>query len=111
MSQLFAPIQLRELRLANRVVVSPMCEYSAVDGVAQSWHTVHLGQLALASAGLLMFEATAVEPAGRITPGCLGLYDEATEAALANVIGTLRDLNPRVHVPLSRAATMSFPTM
>ena len=101
MSQLFTPIDLRELRLANRVMVSPMCEYSAVDGVAQPWHTVHLGQLALASAGMLMLEATAVEPDGRITPGCLGLWDDATEAALAGVVGTLRGLNPRAHVPLA----------
>ena len=101
MSQLFTPIDLRELRLANRVMVSPMCEYSAVDGVAQPWHTVHLGQLALASAGMLMLEATAVEPDGRITPGCLGLWDDATEAALADVVGTLRGLNPRAHVPLA----------
>jgi len=100
LSRLFAPIALRELRLANRVVVSPMCQYSAVDGVAQPWHRVHLGQLALASAGLLLLEATAVEPRGRITPGCLGLWDDATEHALGGVVTALRALNPTVHVPL-----------
>ena len=99
-SMLFEPITLRELTLANRVVVSPMCQYSAVDGEAQPWHTVHLGQLALASAGLMMLEATAVSPEGRITPGCLGLWSDDTEAALAALLGTLRGLNPDVHVPI-----------
>ena len=61
MSYLFQPLTLRELTLPNRAVVSPMCQYSAVDGVAQSWHTVHLGQLAMADAGLLLIEATAVD--------------------------------------------------
>ena len=101
MSQLFEPIALRELALANRIVVSPMCQYSAIDGRAQSWHTVHLGQLALASAGMLMLEATAVEARGRITPGCLGLWNDDTEAALATLLGTLRDLNPAVRVPIA----------
>lgn len=100
-SRLFSPLRLGELELANRVMVSPMCQYSAVDGVAQPWHAVHLGQLALASAGLLMLEATAVEPGGRITPGCLGLYDDATEIALADTLRTLRGLNPDVHLPLA----------
>ena len=101
MSQLFEPITLRELRLANRVVVSPMCQYSAVEGAAQPWHAVHLGQLALASAGLTMLEATAVEPRGRITPGDLGLWDDATEAALGEVVRNLRSLNPRAPLPLA----------
>ena len=99
-SKLFEPITLRGLTLPNRVVVSPMCQYSAVDGEAQPWHTVHLGQLALASAGLTMLEATAVSPEGRITPGCLGLWNDETEAALAALLGTLRGLNPDVHVPI-----------
>jgi len=89
-STLFSPLALRRLTLPNRIVVSPMCQYSAVDGAATHWHLVHLGQLALGGAGLLMVEATAVEPRGRITPGCLGLWDDATEAALASVVRAIR---------------------
>lgn len=91
---LFQPLDLRQINLPNRIVVSPMCQYSAVDGCAQPWHVVHLGQLAQGGAGLLLLEATAVEPIGRITPGDLGLYDDATEAALDPVMKTLRSLNP-----------------
>ena len=61
-SALFQPIDLRELRLANRIMVSPMCQYSASEGNANDWHLIHLGQLALGGAGLLCIEATAVEP-------------------------------------------------
>src|SRR5690606_10565084 len=92
MSPLFAPLTLRSLVLPNRVVVSPMCQYSAVEGRAQPWHTVHLGQFATGGAGLVFIEATAVEPAGRISPGCLGLYDDATEAALGEVLRALRSV-------------------
>ena len=94
MSRLFEPLQIGDLKLANRVVVSPMCQYSAVEGCAQPWHTVHLGQLAMSAAGMLILEATAVEPEGRITPGCLGLYDDATEKALAGLLPVLRSVNP-----------------
>ena len=85
-SALFQPIDLRGLTLANRIVVAPMCQYSAVDGVAQDWHMIHVGQLALSGAGLAFVEATGCEPRGRISPGCLGLWDDATEAALKRVI-------------------------
>ena len=98
MSALFSPIRLRSLTLPNRIVVSPMCQYSAVDGCAQPWHTVHLGQLAIGGAGMLIVEATAVEPVGRITAGCLGLYDDATEAALTALARTLRQVSP---IPLA----------
>jgi len=94
MSTLFSPLSLRSLRLSNRIVIAPMCQYSAVDGIAQPWHTVHLGQLALSGAGLLIVEATAVEPIGRITAGCLGLYDEPTEQAMAELVRTLRQISP-----------------
>jgi 2,4-dienoyl-CoA reductase-like NADH-dependent reductase (Old Yellow Enzyme family) len=76
-SQLFSSFQLGALALANRIVVSPMCQYSAEAGCATAWHRVHLGQMAQSGAGLLLIEATAVEAAGRITPGCLGLYSDA----------------------------------
>ncbi len=86
MSALFSPIQLRALTLANRITVSPMCQYSAVDGSAGDWHLMHLGQFAVAGAGMLVIEATHVEPRGRITHGCLGLYSDENEAALSRVV-------------------------
>jgi 2,4-dienoyl-CoA reductase-like NADH-dependent reductase (Old Yellow Enzyme family) len=94
MSQLFTPWQIGELELPNRIVVAPMCQYSAVDGCAGDWHLIHLGQLALSGAGLLVLEATAVSREGRISPTDLGLYDEASEAALARVLAVLRAQSP-----------------
>ena len=90
MSKLFESIALRELVLANRVVVSPMCQYSATDGSANDWHVVNLGHYALSGPGLAFFEATHVSPEGRITPGCLGLYSDANEAGMARVVQFLR---------------------
>jgi 2,4-dienoyl-CoA reductase-like NADH-dependent reductase (Old Yellow Enzyme family) len=87
---LFRPIRLRELELANRIVVSPMCQYSADDGTASDWHLIHLGTLAMSGAALLIVEATGVEAVGRITPGCLGLYSDANERALAPVVSAAR---------------------
>ncbi len=89
-SSLFTTIGLRDLTLANRIVVSPMCQYSADDGSATDWHMQHLGSLAVSGAGLVMIEATAVERAGRITHGCLGLYSDANEAALGRVVAACR---------------------
>ena len=94
MSHLFTPLRLGELRLANRIVVAPMCQYSATDGTAGDWHMIHLGQLALSGAGLLVLEATAVSPEGRITPGDLGLYSGASEAALARILAAIRAHSP-----------------
>ncbi|HOB93115.1 MAG TPA: NADH:flavin oxidoreductase/NADH oxidase [Aquabacterium sp.] len=101
MSQLFSPLALGPLTLPNRVVIAPMCQYSAVDGNATDWHLVHLGRLALSGAGLLIVEATAVSPEGRITPGCLGLYNDANEAALARVLQALRAVSPQPAMPLA----------
>ena len=89
-SQLFSPFQLGNLTLANRIVVSPMCQYSADDGSATDWHSMHLPSMAMSGAGLLVFEATAVERDGRITHGCAGLYSDANERALAPVIAACR---------------------
>jgi len=94
MSMLFSPFALRELTLPNRIVISPMCQYSAVDGKAQAWHMIHLGHLALSGAGMLCLEATAVEAQGRITPGDLGLWNDATEAALVPVLAAIRQHAP-----------------
>ena len=94
MPALFQPLRLRGLDLVNRIVVSPMCQYSAQDGNATAWHHAHLGSLALSGAALLCVEATAVTPEGRITPGDLGLYTDANEAALARVIEVVRAASP-----------------
>lgn len=90
MSALFSPFPLRNVTLANRIVISPMCQYSAENGAATSWHMIHLGHLALSGAGMLCIEATAVEAEGRITRGDLGLYNDATEAALKPVLAAIR---------------------
>ena len=87
---LFEPLHLGGITLANRIAVSPMCQYSAEDGAANDWHLQHLGSLSLSGAGLVIVEQTAVEPAGRITHGCLGLYSDASEAALARVVNFCR---------------------
>ena len=90
MSALFTPIKLRGLNLANRIMVAPMCQYSAVDGEANDWHFTHINSLALSGASVFCIEATAVEATGRITPGCLGLYNDATEAALRPILASVR---------------------
>jgi NADPH2 dehydrogenase len=89
-SALFSPYKLASLELANRIVVSPMCQYSADDGCATDWHLMHLGMLANSGAALVIVEATHVERQGRITHGCLGLYSDDNEAALARVIASAR---------------------
>ena len=90
MSALFSPITLRGLTLANRIMVAPMCQYSAVDGEANDWHFTHINSLALSGAAMFCIEATAVEAVGRITPGCLGLWNDATEAALKPILASVR---------------------
>ena len=76
MSHLFAPLSLRSVTLRNRIGVSPMCQYSATDGLADDWHLVHLGARAVGGAGLVMVEATAVEPRGRISLQDLGIWSD-----------------------------------
>ena len=88
--RLFEPLAVGTLKLANRIVIAPMCQYSAVDGKMTDWHTIHLGQLALSGAGLLTIEATAVRPEGRISYADVGLWDDATEAAMATVLQSVR---------------------
>ena len=89
-SRLFEPITLGGVTFANRIAVSPMCQYSAEDGSANDWHLQHLGSLSLSGAGLVIVEQTAVEPEGRITHGCLGLYSDANEAALGRAVAHCR---------------------
>jgi len=90
MSTLFSPIDLRGLKLSNRIMVAPMCQYSAVDGSATDWHFTHINTLALSGAAMFCIEATHVEDIGRITPGCLGLYSDANEAALKPILASVR---------------------
>ena len=85
-SALFSPIKLANLELPNRIVVSPMCQYSANDGVGNDWHMTHLGMLSNSGAGMLVVEATHVERHGRITHGCLGIYSDACEEALQRIV-------------------------
>ena len=102
-AQLFTPVELGGVTLPNRIVVSPMCQYSAVDGSAQPWHQVHYGMLAMSGAGLLCLEATHVEREGRITQGCLGLYSDENEAALKPVIEWIRGWMPGVKLGVQLA--------
>ncbi|HEY4069264.1 MAG TPA: NADH:flavin oxidoreductase/NADH oxidase [Burkholderiaceae bacterium] len=94
MSRLFEPLQIGSLALHNRILIAPMCQYSAVDGNATDWHLIHLGHLALSGAGMMILEATAVVPEGRITAVDLGLYSDANEHALARVLAAVRTHSP-----------------
>jgi 2,4-dienoyl-CoA reductase-like NADH-dependent reductase (Old Yellow Enzyme family) len=89
-SALFKPLEIGGMRLANRIVIAPMCQYSADDGCMSDWHTIHLGHLALSGAGLLTIEATAVTPEGRISYGDTGLWSDQTEEAMARVLASVR---------------------
>ncbi|MBL8673630.1 MAG: oxidoreductase, partial [Rhodospirillales bacterium] len=103
-SVLFSPLDLGGgVTLPNRIVVSPMCQYSAVDGSAIDWHLAHYAQLAASGAGLLCVEATHVSAEGRITAGCLGLYDDANERALKRVVDWCRGWMPTTRLGIQIA--------
>ena len=89
---LFTPLQLRQLEIQNRVMVSPMCQYSATEGSPGPWHHMHLGQFAASGVGLLCIEMTNIEAAGRITPYCMGLYSDDNESALRQVVNFCKDV-------------------
>lgn len=89
-SPLFSPLKLKGVTLPNRIVVSPMCLYSAVDGFANDWHFVHYGKLATGGSGLVLVEATGVEPEGRITHGCTGLWNDAQKKPLKRIADFIR---------------------
>ena len=90
MSALFSPVSLGSITLPNRIMLSPMCQYSATDGVPNDWHFQHLCRYVGAGLGLVMTEATHVSAQGRITPGCLGLWNDAQESAFAAIVTTLK---------------------
>jgi len=103
-THLFTPVSLGPLTLPNRIIIAPMCQYSAEDGCATDWHMIHLGHLALGGAGLLILEATAISPQGRITPADLGLYSDDNEAALARVLAAIRRYSPiQIAIQLAHA--------
>lgn len=94
MSKLFSPIKLGQLQLDNRIVVAPMCMYSAIEGQMTDWHLIHLGNMAMSGASMVIIEATAVEPIGRITDGCVGLWSDETEQAMTSVLNRIRPYTP-----------------
>ena len=90
MSALFQPFKLKDVSLRNRIAIPPMCQYMAIDGVVNDWHQVHYPALARGGAGLLIIEATAVSPEGRITPGCTGLWNDTQAEALAPIAASIK---------------------
>ncbi len=90
MSQLFSPFRVKDVTLKNRISVSPMCQYSAIDGYANDWHLAHLGAHAIGGAGLIHVEATAVAPEGRITPGCTGIWTDGHAEKFAPIVKFLK---------------------
>nr|WP_274389922.1 NADH:flavin oxidoreductase/NADH oxidase [Azospirillum doebereinerae] len=101
--RLATPLALRSVTLRNPVVISPMCQYSAVDGMAGEWHRVHLGRFAMGGAGLVIVEATAVTEQGRITPGDLGLWDDRHVGPLRGIAAMLRELGAVPGIQLGHA--------
>ena len=102
--RLFQPLTIRDLTFTNRVAVAPMCQYSAKDGVAQDWHLQHYGSMAASGPGLIVMEATGVSPDGRISPGCLGLYNDHCEAGLARLVASVKSFgHSKIAVQLGHA--------
>src|SRR5579859_6397249 len=103
MSQLFTPLTIRDIILGNRIVVSPMCQYSANDGVAGDWHLVHLGSRAVGGAGLVFTEATAVSPEGRISPHDLGIWKDEHIEGLRRIVKFVRAQGSEIGIQLAHA--------
>src|SRR3990170_5231708 len=109
---LFQEISLREVKARNRIVVSPMCQYSAKDGQVTDWHLVHLGKFAQGGAGIVFVEATAVEKRGRITHGDVGIWDDAHIPGLARISSFLKEQGAVPAIQLAHAgrkASMARP--
>ena len=103
MPHLFEPLSLRDVILRNRIAVSPMCEYSSVDGMANDWHFVHLGSRAVGGAGLVLTEAAAVSHEGRISPDDLGIWKDAHIEPLARIVSFMRSQGARAGIQLAHA--------
>lgn len=100
---LFTPLTIRDLTLENRIVMSPMCQYIARDGFADDWHLVHLGSRACGGVGLIIVEATGVLPEGRITPGCLGLWEDEQSEPLARIVRFVHGQGKKIGIQLAHA--------
>jgi len=104
MSMLFSEVKLGPVKLKNRIVIAPMCQYSSVEGMANPWHLMHLGNLTVSGAGALIIEATAVENIGRISDGCLGLWSDQHETALKQIVDTIKPIaSTKLFIQLSHA--------
>lgn len=103
MSILFQPLTIKEITFHNRIVISPMCQYSATNGYANDWHLVHLGSRAVGGAGLIIVEATAVSPEGRISPGDLGLWDDAHIAPLKKIVDFVHNTGSIAGIQIAHA--------
>ena len=107
MSFLFSPLKLRDLVVPNRIVMSPMCQYAAADGLAQPWHMVHLGARAVGGAGIVMTEATAVTPEGRLSPEDLGIWSDRHAEALRPVTDLIRSRGAVAGIQLAHGGRKS----
>lgn len=103
MAKLFEPLQIKSIELKNRIVVSPMCEYSSTDGFSNDWHLVHLGSRAVGGAGLIITEATAVSPEGRITPDDLGLWKDEHIDGLKRIVSFIESQGSVAGIQLAHA--------
>jgi 2,4-dienoyl-CoA reductase-like NADH-dependent reductase (Old Yellow Enzyme family) len=103
MSTLFTPLKIKDISFKNRLTISPMCQYSATDGFANEWHELHLGSRAVGGAGLIIQEATAVSPEGRITAGDLGLYNDDQKAVLKKIVGIIHQHGAVAGIQLAHA--------
>ena len=95
---IFSPIKIGSLEVANRIVVAPMCQYSAINGIMTHWHMQHFTQLGYSSAGLIMVEATEVEKIGRITHNCVGIYDDKCIVSFKKIFNYQNQLHPKSHL-------------
>jgi len=103
MSKLFTPLTIKSVTFKNRIVISPMCQYSAEDGFANDWHLVHLGSRAVGGAGLIIQEATAISPEGRISPGDLGLWRDEHRQKLTNIVSFVHTQGGAIGIQLAHA--------
>ncbi|NDA39543.1 MAG: NADH:flavin oxidoreductase/NADH oxidase, partial [Actinobacteria bacterium] len=103
MSSLFDPLTIRGVTFPNRIWVSPMCQYSAIDGVATSWHDVHIGSFATGGTGLIMMEASGVVPEGRISTACLGIWNEAQTERLKPIVDFAHSMGTKIGIQLAHA--------
>jgi 2,4-dienoyl-CoA reductase-like NADH-dependent reductase (Old Yellow Enzyme family) len=102
-SKLFKPFKIRNLDIKNKIFMAPMCQYSAVDGVPNMWHSVHLGTRAAGGVGLILVEATGINPSGRISNKCLGLYNEAQKNAFKPIVEFIKSCGAVAGIQLNHS--------